>query len=190
MSAPTTSQGFDQAYAAAFTMWGDWRIPSEVKKIVAENEATRALELGCGVGRISRYMTRQGLQVTGVDFSPLAIEKAKARVSKDATKPELLVDDARDLALVNGPFDLSIDVGCFHCLDRDGQHRYVATLGRLLRPGATHLMWAMNSAPSDLPMDVESIRKTFSPYFQVAEFDNKRRRLAASWWYRLVRAEH
>jgi len=190
MTAPTTSQGFDQAYAAAFTMWGDWRIPGEVKEIVAENRTARALELGCGVGRISRYMARQGLQVTGVDFSPLAIEKAKARVSGDAAKPELLVDDVRELALVNGPFDLSIDVGCFHCLDRQGQQRYVATLARLLRPGATHLMWAMDNAPSDLPMDAESIRATFAPHFRMAAHENKRRRLAASWWYQLVRADH
>lgn len=189
MKAPTTSHEFDKAYAALFTLWGDWRIPGEVKELVARITPARALELGCGVGRISRYMAGLGLEVTGVDFSTLAIKKAKARVANDRVQPQFLVDDARTLPSVTGTFDLSVDVGCFHCLDRDGQLHYAATLGRLLRPGATHLMWVMDNAPGEQSMAPADIAATFSPMFRVARVENRLRRLVSSHWYWLTRVE-
>jgi len=193
MGAPTTSHQFDKAYAAPLTVWGDWRIPGEVKDLVADaapapvSAPARALELGCGVGRISRYMVRQGLKVTGVDFSPIAIEKAKARAADDMEQPDFIVDDVRTLSSVTGPFDLSVDVGCFHCLDGDGQADYAAALGRLLRPGATHLMWVMNSAPSGCSMEPAEIAAIFAPMFLVSRTESRRRRLAPSRWYWLTR---
>ena len=189
MDAPTTSQDFDAAYKAPLTMWGDWRIPSEVERLVAGRGSARVLELGCGIGRISRYMARYGLAVTGVDFSPIAIEKAKSRVAGDPSKPEFFVDDVRELSRVTGPFDLSIDVGCFHCLDGDGQVRYAAALARLLRPGATHLMWVMNDPPSRRSMAAADIGQTFASAFDMARVVDRRRRLAPSRWFWLVRRE-
>ncbi|WP_372395991.1 class I SAM-dependent methyltransferase [Azospirillum sp. HJ39] len=189
MAAPTDSRGFDRAYSAPLTMWGDWRIPGAVKDLVAENGAARALELGCGVGRISRYMARHGLRATGVDFSPVAIDKATSRVAGDPVRPEFLVDDVRELSLLTGPFDLSVDIGCFHCLDREGQARYAAALARLLRPGATHLMWVMENAPSNRPMGADEIGATFAPSFRMAGVENRRRRLVRSRWFWLERRE-
>ena len=39
----------------------------------------RALELGCGLGNYAAEIARTGLQVTGIDVSPSAIEKAALR---------------------------------------------------------------------------------------------------------------
>ena len=189
MDAPTTSPQFDQAYRAPLTLWGDWRIPGEVKQLVGASRPGRALELGCGLGRISRYMVGQGLRVTGVDFSPMAIAQARARVAEDAARPDFLVDDVRELARVTGPFDLSIDIGCFHCLDADGQFRYVAALARLLRPGARHLLWVMDTAPSNRSMAAPDIGALFAPAFRLARFLDRRRRLVASRWFWMERAQ-
>ena len=35
------------------------------------------LDLGCGTGRITRYLATRGAQVTGIDFSPKAVEIAR-----------------------------------------------------------------------------------------------------------------
>lgn len=187
MKAPTTCHEFDKAYAALFTIWGDFRIPSEVKELIDRITPARALELGCGVGRISRYMAGLGLEVTGVDFSALAIKKAKERVANDQVRPQFLVDDVRTMTSVTGPFDLSVDIGCFHCLDRDGQAHYVATLGRLLRERATHLMWVMDNAPGEQSMSPTDIAATFAPMFSLARVENRKRRLVSSHWYWLTR---
>ena len=131
-AAPANAQEFDRAYRAPLTMWGDWRIPAEVKAMAAA--PARVLELGCGIGRNARYLTAQGMVVTGVDFSPVAIERARARVAGDRRQPEFVVDDVQELSRVTGPFDRSLDIGCFHCLSASGQVRYAAALARLLRP--------------------------------------------------------
>ena len=143
---PTASADFDRAYRAPFTFWGDVRIPPEVVDLARDKPARRILELGCGVGRFSRHLARAGHQVVGIDFSPAAIEKARARVAGDAQRPEFVVSDVTDLRNVEEPFDLSFDVGCYHCLNPDQQARYAAEVYRLLRPGGTHLIWVLDDA--------------------------------------------
>jgi SAM-dependent methyltransferase len=85
--------------------------------LVRQSPARSFLELGCGVGRFSCYLAQQGLRVTGVDFSPVAIAKARKRVARDNERPEFLVGDLTRLDPLSGPFDVSFDAGCFHCLD-------------------------------------------------------------------------
>src|SRR5262245_31899876 len=114
MNAPASSSDFDRAYSAAFTFWGDVRIPQELRALARHGSPQTILELGCGVGRLSRYLAQHGLRATGVDFSPIAIEKARARVAADDAKPEFLVADVTRLDVLEGPFDVSFDVGCFH----------------------------------------------------------------------------
>jgi SAM-dependent methyltransferase len=152
MTAPTTSFDFDRAYRAPFTSWGDVRIPAEVKALARQGTFGSALELGCGLGRFSHYLARQGLRATGVDFSPVAIAKARERIVRSTGGLEFLVGDVTRLDALNGPFDVSFDVGCFHCLDPQGQRAYVLEISRLLEPGGTHLIWALDSAPSDMPL--------------------------------------
>jgi cyclopropane fatty-acyl-phospholipid synthase-like methyltransferase len=187
--APSSSADFDRAYRASFTIWGDIRIPVEIKALAEQGAGRRALELGCGVGRFSRYLARQGMQVTGVDFSPVAIERAKERVVDDVARPTFLVGDVTQLDALSGPFDLAFDVGCFHCLEPERQRRYAAEVSRLLRPGATHLIWALDQAPSDERLSPARLKELFAPGFELQQARKSRRRLIASHWYWLVRTD-
>jgi SAM-dependent methyltransferase len=187
MPAPTKSTDFDRAYSANFTFWGDIRIPEEVKELGRRGHTRSVLELGCGIRRISRYLAQSGLRVTGIDFSPIAIAEAQERVAQDNNRPQFLVGDVTRLDALSGPFDVSFDVGCFHCLDPQGQRAYVSEVGRLLKPGGTHLIWALDSAPSDLQLSPTAVREVFAPPFELQNSRKSRRRLARSHWYWLVR---
>lgn len=189
MTTPTVSAWFDRAYRFPITLWGDTRIPEEVKALVQQVGAPqRALELGCGVGRLSRYLAQQGLRVTGVDFSAVAIAKARHRVAHDEVRPELLVGDVTHLDALSGPFDFSFDVGCFHCLDPQRQRAYASEVSRLLKPEGTHLIWAMDAAPSDLALSPAALSEIFAPRFDLHNSRKSRRRLVGSHWYWLVRS--
>lgn len=188
MKAPVTSQDFDRNYTSPLTLWGDFRIPPEVKTLLESKRPKKVLELGCGIGRNSRYMARQGLQVTGVDFSPVAIGKARSRVAQDIAKPTFLVGDVTNLNDLEALFDVSLDVGCFHCLDQAGQRAYASEVGRLLEAGGTHLFWAMDEAPSNLPMTEDAIRQVFAPIFKLDAIRESRRRLVRSRWFWLTKA--
>lgn len=184
---PSTPTDFDRAYRALLTPWGDVRVPPEIKSLAARGSGQRTLELGCGVGRFSRYLARQGLRVTAVDFSPVAVAKARAAAAQDPAPPEFFVADVTDLDAIDGPFDFSFDVGCFHCLDVGQQRRYASQVQRLLRPGGTHLIWALDAAPSDIPFSPDTVRKAFATGFTLADARPSRRRLARSHWYWLTR---
>ena len=188
MNAPTTSADFDRAYRSPITFWGDPRIPEELKALARRGAPRSSLELGCGVGRFSSYLAQQGLLATGVDFSPVAIAKARERVAKSEARPEFLVGDVTHLDALTGPFDVSFDIGCFHCLAPEGQRAYAAEMARLLRPGGTHLIWALDSAPSDVPLSPAAVKEVFAAGFELADARKSRRRLVQSHWYWLVRA--
>lgn len=187
MAAPNKSTDFDRAYRAPITVWGDIRIPAEVKELVLLPGGKTALELGCGVGRFSRYLAQQGIRTTGVDFSSVAIAKAQQRVAQDNIRAEFLVGDVTSLDMLTGPFDVSFDVGCFHCLDSLAQRAYVSEVSRLLKPGAIHLLWALDKAPSDLEFSPESVSAVFGPAFCLNKAMKSRRRLVQSHWYWLKR---
>jgi ubiquinone/menaquinone biosynthesis C-methylase UbiE len=184
---PFTSEEFNKAYNLPITFWGDIRIPKELKELVETCKPKTSLELGCGLGRFSRFMKKQKIKATGVDFSSVAIEKARKRVAKDECKPTFLVGDVTNLEMITEQFDISFDIGCFHCLNEEGQQKYVSEVYRLLKPGAMHLIWAMYDSPGGLKINPNSIVKVFENGFQLVNSKFSRRRIIASHWYWLVR---
>ncbi|MGE0026092.1 MAG: class I SAM-dependent methyltransferase [Thermoleophilia bacterium] len=70
-----TPDDWDRRYAEPRLVWS-----AEPNRFLAEELAGlppgRALDLACGEGRNAIWLARQGWDVTGVDFSGVAIEKA------------------------------------------------------------------------------------------------------------------
>lgn len=186
MHAPANSVEFDRAYRSALTpwIWTDIRVPEELKQLIAEVRPVCSLELGCGLGKYSRYLAQQGILAVGVDFSQVAIDRAQATAI--AGNPLFIVGDVTRLDL-NVSFDVSFDVGCFHCLTEKEQQAYATEVFRLLKPGSTHLLWALDTAPSDIALSPEHITRVFSTGFTLRQARRSRRRLAASHWYWLTR---
>ena len=70
------SQQWDQRYSGDELVWTS--TPNQF--LVAEAvglTAGRAVDLACGEGRNSIWLAEQGWEVTGVDFSPVGLAKAK-----------------------------------------------------------------------------------------------------------------
>ncbi|WP_217636850.1 class I SAM-dependent methyltransferase [Dendrosporobacter quercicolus] len=80
-------------------------------------------------------------------------------MAKCERKPTFIIGDVTNLAIFTEKFDVSFDIGCFHCLDEESEEKYVSEIYRLLNPGATHLIWALNAAPSDIYLNPEYIAK-------------------------------
>lgn len=88
------------------------------------------LDSGCGAGDLSVYLAAQGLSVTGVDFSPTAIEQAGAKAREQGVAATFLVGDVLELTQFEGHFDTVLDGGMFPSLPRDCRERYASTLRR------------------------------------------------------------
>ncbi len=98
---------------------------------------SRAIDLGCGGGQASIRLARAGFGVLGVDFSPTAVELAKANAAKESADAEFLVADCLSMPEIpSDAFDLAIDNHTLHCIiGPDDRRRFLAEARRVLGPG-------------------------------------------------------
>lgn len=111
----------------------------------------RAIDIGCGTGTNVVTLARAGWKVTGVDFAPRAIKLARQKVREAGVHAELLVGDATTLQGIDGPFDLALDLGCFHGIPRDGQIKYLQQLDRIVAQDGFWLMYGFLQPDSGQP---------------------------------------
>ena len=64
-----------------FTEYAEWR---PVVQEAADMAAGRVLDVGCGAGRVALHLQSKGLDVMGIDVSPLAIKVCRLRGVKQA----------------------------------------------------------------------------------------------------------
>ncbi|WP_137723920.1 class I SAM-dependent methyltransferase [Prescottella subtropica] len=102
---------WDERYSQADMVWGTPPNPVVVE-FVTSLPAGRALDLACGEGRHALWLATRGWRTTGVDFSAVAIDKARkiAAPSPRAVRERLdyVVDDITTTAVLDEPsgFDL------------------------------------------------------------------------------------
>lgn len=122
---------------AAGVPWDIRDAQPRIKELAAYGALRGAiLDIGCGLGENSIYLTQQGLSVTGLDFSPSAIEQAKQRAAAAGVTVDLHVADATKLDGWDAQFDTVIDSAVYHCFDHEGHRQYASALHRTTRPGA------------------------------------------------------
>ena len=112
-------------YAVGFTPWeqmADPQIAGQIARLFAREEEGveppygPALDLGCGSGIWTVALAKRGWTVTGVDFVPKALRRARKRAEQADVEVELLQGDVTklDAAGVGSGFKLVVDFGCFH----------------------------------------------------------------------------
>lgn len=123
--------------------WDSGLTPPELREFIAAHPAGRALDLGCGTGTNAIALARAGWQVTGIDFAARAIWQARRKAAQAALKVDFFVGDVTRLEAHPGPFDLALDIGCFHGLPPRAQESYLQALLPRLKPGGHWLLYAM-----------------------------------------------
>lgn len=99
----------------------------------------RAVDLGCGAGNYAVWLARRGFDVTGVDISPAAVERARHLAASKGVSCEFVVADlVGDLRGLDGPFDFAYDWDVLHHIFPPDRRRYAATVHGLLRPGGRY----------------------------------------------------
>jgi cyclopropane fatty-acyl-phospholipid synthase-like methyltransferase len=142
--------------------WDTGITPPEVVDFIHNHPPGTALDLGCGTGTNVLTLAQNGWQVTGVDFVGKAIQTARQKAVQAGLEVNLVVDDVTRLDTITGPFDLILDIGCFHSLDDIRKVSYVNNLPGLLSSDGTYLMYAFfktseNSGTGITEEDLEDI---------------------------------
>lgn len=124
---------FESAYAGV----APWDIgkPQAPLVAVADQVAGPLLDAGCGTGDSALFFAARGLHVTGIDFIPEAVRRAKAKAAEHGLAVEFRVQDALTLEESSERFASVIDSGLFHVFSDDDRKRYVCGLAKVLQPG-------------------------------------------------------
>ena len=143
-SGSTGRTDWDASYREGTPLWETNGPSPELVRLVEEGLIARgtALEIGCGTGADAVYLVKKGFEVTAVDNSPTAIERARVRADREDALPRLLLADIFEFAPTAGQFDFVYDRGFYHHIRLFELDRYLDTLWRVTRPGSGYLTLA------------------------------------------------
>jgi SAM-dependent methyltransferase len=133
---------FRVMYRLGFTPWDEHPLATSLQDLVEGRDgspalpAGTALDLGCGTGDSSIYLAKHGWKVTGVDFVPKALDKARAKATAKQAAVDFVHADVTRLSSegVGTGFGLIVDNGCLHGMsdvDRDAYVREVTAVAAL-----------------------------------------------------------
>ncbi len=132
--------GFEGAYAGT-PPWDIGRPQGAFLKLAQAGAVRgRVLDVGCGTGEHALMAAALGLEATGVDLAPTAIELARGKARDLGLDARFLVADALDLAALGEPFDTVLDCGLFHVFDNHDRQLFVDSLGAAVQPGGRYFM--------------------------------------------------
>lgn len=129
---------FDLAYLFR-PPWDTGVSPPELLDYLAAHPPGRAVDLGCGSGTNIVTLAQKGWQVTGVDLSTRALRLANRKTQNAGVTAILLTGDLSKQTALPGPFDLALDIGCFHAVSN--RRQYLDNLVSVLRNGGHWLMY-------------------------------------------------
>ena len=139
-----------------------------------------ALEIGTGTGTNAVWMAERGFDVFGIDLSPIAIERANARITSASMNGRTLrcrfAPTDFLLAPPAGPFQFVFDRGCFHIFDQpDERLRFAQQVAAALAPGGLwlSLIGSTEGPPRDFGPPRRSAREVIhaiEPALEIVEF--------------------
>jgi SAM-dependent methyltransferase len=121
--------------------------------------ADEIVEIGCGVGRLTRVLADRGASVRAVDVSTEMVELAR-ELNPDLANVEWIVGDGRSLT---GVEDSSADVCCSdvvfqHIPDPEVTLGYIREIGRALRPGGWAAFQISNAPEIHRPSPLQRLK--------------------------------
>jgi SAM-dependent methyltransferase len=107
MRGQVQSEDWNRRYSEADLLWS----ATPNRFLVSEVEGLtpgRALDLACGEGRNALWLAALGWRVTAVDFSSVAIEKARRRAAEDGVDVDFLCSDLLEYEPEPSSYDLVV----------------------------------------------------------------------------------
>jgi SAM-dependent methyltransferase len=120
---------------------GDYSVIGTTLQIVGEtlcevadvSPRDRVLDVACGNGNAALAAARRAADVTGLDYVPALLERARARAAADGLTVALREGDAEAMPFADRSFDVVLSV--FGVMFTPDQERAAAELARVCRPG-------------------------------------------------------
>jgi SAM-dependent methyltransferase len=119
--------------------WDIGEVSPAIQWLWKENKLPqgKAIVPGCGQGHEVVYLAERGLQVTGVDFAEGAVKLLRHSLATKGLQGQVLQRNFFELeAEHDACYDLLLEQTFFCAILPEDRLKYVATAGRILKPGA------------------------------------------------------
>ena len=136
----------------------------EIDQLNLKLSHKRALDFGCGVGRVTQALAKYFDKVDGVDIAPSMIELANT-YNKCEDKVHYYVNHKNSLEIFkDNTYDFIYSVEVFQHMPPEYQENYLSELLRILSPDGLLVF--------ELPSEYESLKRKvfFNFYFQKVKF--------------------
>lgn len=166
---------WDERYIKNDTPWDRGYRNSELARVLKEQviRPCRTLEFGCGTGNDCLWLASMGFDVTGVDISPTAIERATQKAAAAGATCQFVQADVFKLPDLGDSFDFIVDIGCYHVVRKTNEAGYVAVLQHLLAKNGRLLILCGNAKETTDPgpprVSEEEIRAAFAGTFTIRQ---------------------
>lgn len=134
---PGRSAEWDQRYAEADAIWSG-RPNGALVTEVADLTPGRALDVGCGEGADAIWLAGRGWDVTALDVSRVALDRAQVAAQEAGAQIRWIHAGLQDAVLPVGPFDLVS--AQYPALLKTAEHQAERALLSAVAPGGTLLV--------------------------------------------------
>jgi len=171
-----------------------WDIGRPQLAITRLEEAGRfgknVLDVGCGTGENALYLAAHDHEVTGIDASATAIERARRKAEERGLDVRFERHDALRLGRMRRFFDSVIDCGLFHVFSDTQRLSYAESLAAALKPGGRCFILCFSEAETRTGgprrVSADEIRSAFTDVWTVESIEPAQ--LEANLWETPIRA--
>lgn len=119
---------FNKRYKEGNTPWDIGKPDFNLLQTVAtmDIKPCKALDIGCGTGHNSIWLCQNNFEVTGIDASEIAIQRAMEEAAKANVQCNFASMDFRTNQLKGASFGFAFDRGCFHALKSEEERKVFA----------------------------------------------------------------
>lgn len=165
---------WESCYVQGETPWDHGQPSPPLLAEIAQRPLTgRVLVIGCGPGHDVAALAEQGVEVTGLDIAPSAVEKAKQNYPAHADR--FVIGDLFDLSPdLRGAFDTVVEHTCLSGMPPEIRSHYAAGVRAALKPdGQVVGVWYINpdldpgEAGPPFPLPVSELDLLFADDFEI-----------------------
>jgi SAM-dependent methyltransferase len=167
---PAGAPFWDARYREQFTPWDAGGVPAALTRFLdATPVPLRVLIPGCGSAYEAREMAERGHEVLAIDFSELALQRARAYLgswSRVLRFADFFADD------LGPPFDLIYERAFLASLPRAHWARWSARTAELVRPGGRlvgFFFWRDDERGPPFGLKPGELERLLAPAFDCSE---------------------
>jgi ubiquinone/menaquinone biosynthesis C-methylase UbiE len=104
--------------------------------LMPKEKALKCLDVGCGTGRGVSFLTQQGYDIVGLDYTMNMLKVCQGKLDC-AESAKLVQGDAGILPFPDNCFDCIISLNFLHLFSSENQKKFIDEMARVLKPGGT-----------------------------------------------------